>query len=299
MITSDEPIYNIKSVAQKTGIASTTLRAWERRYAVLKPGRTSGNYRLYSEKDVADLRWLRNQVEGGLSISRAVAALEQARQRKADAAAPLSDEAWRGLVAQLHHALLSHDEQAASEILAGAHPLGDACTRLITPALVQIGQGWHDGKVSIETEHFASQFLMGHLFGAFNALPHADGKLVVAGCAPKEFHQIGSLMLAVLLRNEGVNVRYLGADVPLEEWNDIIRTRHPAVVALSCSNTQFGHKLLMSLPFAEKNSHKHPKVVFGGMAFAGFANSYPDKPNIYVEQTLEDGLSRIMQLLEA
>jgi methanogenic corrinoid protein MtbC1 len=216
---------------------------------------------------------------------------------RASEATPLTAEEWQTLRADLYQALTHFDEDSAVRALEQAHPLEDLLTTLITPVLVKIGQEWHDGKVSIATEHFASQFLMGHLFSLFNSLPNGDGKLVVAGCAPKELHQIGSLMLAILLRKERVNVRYLGADVPLEDWNALIQTRHPAVVALSCSLPEFGHKLLMALPFPDKPTRKHPFVVLGGMAFEGFANSYPNKPNIYVEQTLASGVSRIVGLL--
>lgn len=292
---SNEPTYNIKSVAQQTGIAATTLRAWERRYGALKPMRSEGNYRLYSDRQVAELRWLKDLVGGGMSISRAVLALTKSRESEA---APLSEEEWQTLRARLRAALINLDEGAASRVLAQAHPLEGVCVGLIAPVLTEIGQDWHDGKIGIATEHFASQFLMGHLFSVFNSLPNMDGKLVIAGCAPKELHQIGSLMLAVLLRSEGVNVRYFGSDVPLEEWNRMIYTQRPEVVALSCSQIEFGHKLIMLLPFSEKVIHKHPSVVLGGMAFSGFANTYPDKPNIYVEQTLRSGVDRIIGLLE-
>ena len=49
----DTPVYTIKTVVQETGIAPATLRAWERRYGVLSPGRSDGGYRLYSERDIA------------------------------------------------------------------------------------------------------------------------------------------------------------------------------------------------------------------------------------------------------
>src|SRR5512137_1274216 len=72
----DAPIYTIKTVVHVTGITPATLRAWERRYGVLAPGRSEGGYRLYSERDIATLQWLNHQVDAGVAISRAVALLE-------------------------------------------------------------------------------------------------------------------------------------------------------------------------------------------------------------------------------
>lgn len=70
---SDRPIFNTKAVVQQTGILAPTLRAWERRYALFAPKRTDHDYRLYTERDIVLLRWLRGRVENGMSISQAIA----------------------------------------------------------------------------------------------------------------------------------------------------------------------------------------------------------------------------------
>ena len=75
-MSSEAPAFNLKAVVRETGLKPDTIRAWERRYGVLSPGRSNGGYRLYSERDIATLRWLKNQVDAGVSISRAVALLE-------------------------------------------------------------------------------------------------------------------------------------------------------------------------------------------------------------------------------
>ena len=299
MSISEEPTYNIKSVSNQTGIPATTLRAWERRYGVLQPSRTSGNYRLYSDRDVMELNWLKNQLSSGLSISRAVAALEQRRQVQAegDLAQPLTNQDWLELRKALYATFINHDEQTARDVLEQAHPLEAACTQLITPVLAQIWQGWHDGRVSIATEHFASHILMGRLFAIFDDLPKHTGDLVLAGCAPGELHQIGSLMLAVILRERGMNVRYLGANLPLTEWTDAIAQHKPAVIAISCSKIENGHELLMLLPFRGPARKYQPKLVLGGMAFAGFAQTYADNPHVFVEQTVVDGVNRIENII--
>src|SRR5512133_2526001 len=71
----NDPKFTIKTVASQTGIRPVTLRAWERRHEVLNPHRGDNRYRLYSERDVAILRWLKNRVDSGISISNAVSEL--------------------------------------------------------------------------------------------------------------------------------------------------------------------------------------------------------------------------------
>jgi len=56
---ADAPLFNTKAVVQQTGISGPTLRAWERRYAILSPERAQNDYRLYSEHDIALIRWLK------------------------------------------------------------------------------------------------------------------------------------------------------------------------------------------------------------------------------------------------
>src|SRR5579885_342258 len=81
---STVPLFNTKAVVRQTGVPAPTLRAWERRYGILSPHRGENDYRLYSERDIAIVRWLRERVESGMTISQAIAllrSLEPARRR--------------------------------------------------------------------------------------------------------------------------------------------------------------------------------------------------------------------------
>src|SRR5581483_1689890 len=70
---SDAPIFNTKAVVQQTGVPAPTLRAWERRYKLVAPERANNAYRLYSQRDIALIRWLKERVDAGIAISHAVA----------------------------------------------------------------------------------------------------------------------------------------------------------------------------------------------------------------------------------
>ena len=64
-------IYAINAVSEMTDIPITTLRYWERRYAVVKPFRTAGGHRLYSQLDVERLRFLKAEIDDGLQAGAA------------------------------------------------------------------------------------------------------------------------------------------------------------------------------------------------------------------------------------
>ncbi len=78
------PKYNVQAVAKLVGLSPVTLRAWERRYGLPSPARGEHGYRLYSDYDVRTLRWLKQQTETGLSISRAVNHLVELRAHGQD-----------------------------------------------------------------------------------------------------------------------------------------------------------------------------------------------------------------------
>ncbi len=116
---SDVPKFTIKSVCTQTGIRAVTLRAWERRHEVLIPHRSGNRYRLYSERDVAILRWIKSRVDSGIAISSVVnemrSMLRSGYPLEAVPAGPLVtpvslDVSPDQYVPRLYQALRSHDE---------------------------------------------------------------------------------------------------------------------------------------------------------------------------------------------
>ena len=63
-------MYSVKMASQVTGISTDTLRAWERRYGVVRPQRSATGRRLYDAADIARLRLLKQVVALGHSIQR-------------------------------------------------------------------------------------------------------------------------------------------------------------------------------------------------------------------------------------
>src|SRR4051812_17690234 len=75
---STEARYNTKAVVNETGVPADTFRAWERRYGTPLPHRTASGQRLYSERDIAIIRWLRDRTAAGLTVSQAIRLLASA-----------------------------------------------------------------------------------------------------------------------------------------------------------------------------------------------------------------------------
>ncbi len=274
----DTPIYTIKTVVQQTGITPATLRAWERRYNVLSPGRSKGGYRLYSERDIAILRWLKQQTEGGVSISSAVALLER-RRHVGQATAQPTDQPELGvpagrprttmaLIHDLLSALLTYQEARAAAVLAEAWAISsveDMAEAIIAPALVEIGERWRRGEATVVQEHFATAFLRHRLAMLFHAYePVSSGPLALTGSVPGEWHDVGILLVSLALRRNGWRVIFLGQNVPADQLVKEITRLRPRLVCLSATTPESEGGIIKVHDASAHLAEPRPRLVLGG-----------------------------------
>ncbi len=258
---STAPVYTVGTVTQRTGIAPATLRAWERRHGILRPARTGSEYRLYSERDVGLVQWVRDRIEAGLSIGQVAALLQthvpvdppaaegvstEARtepagspalpvERNADPAGAAAEHV-RGLV----EAFERFDERAAQHRLGevfATHTFEQAMERVVRPALVELGASWERGDpAAVAIEHFATNLLRNQFHALLRAAPApTHGPLVIVGCAPGETHELGPLYIAILLRRNGIRAITLGQDVEPNSLLQVMAIRRPALICLAAT----------------------------------------------------------------
>lgn len=237
----DTPLYNTRAAVRLTQVEAPRLRAWERRYAILSPHRSSNSYRLYSERDIATIRWLREQVDAGMTISQATALLRSYTSDGAAAneVAPPAEVAINlatmidAIIAAAH--LL--DEGATVALLQEAfsvYPVEEVCQQLIVPTMVKMGETWeHDNQVMV-AERFLSNIVRAQLDAIWHLTYQAKvGPLVVVTCAPGEQHELGPFMLALFLRRRGVRVAFLGQNIEETSLLHFVAELRPQVVCLS------------------------------------------------------------------
>ena len=275
---SDTPLYNMAAVVRRTGIPATTIRAWERRYGYPKPRRDAGGQRLYSEHDIEGIRWLADQTANGVAISRAVAMLRggYAAPEPSTAAATQAPRSFAAVRSDILHALLALDVGRAEGVVAEAFALyavEDVCLHIFEPLLLEVGDRWHAGELSIAEEHYITAFIRARLFALLDAYQRAGaaGPLVLLACAPDEWHEMGILLVSVFLARRGVAVRYLGPNLPLDGLARLVEQHHPAVVALSAQSRETARKLRGAARLLAEGPPPHPHLVFGGQAF----NNHP------------------------
>ena len=312
---SEEPLYNIGVVARMTGIPVATLRIWERRYGFPASARTAGGHRLYSEREINRLRWVKAQVDAGVQISQAIRSLEHLTQqgRAADLllAAPsepttekVSILPLRTLRERLVATLLSHDTEKADQILGEAmavYPIETLVLEGLGPALADIGEAWMEGRIGIATEHLATNYLRHRLLmWMFSGPPAYLARPTVLACAPGEWHEGSLLILGVLLRRRRWPVAYLGQSLPLADLARLTRDLKPLAIVF-VAMTEEPAKALAEWPRWLPEAHRtgRPLVGFGGRIFTTQPEWQEKVPGTFLGATLTEGLANLERMLRA
>ncbi len=207
------------------------LRAWERRYGLLRPVRSQGGFRLYTSEDAERVARMRQALAEGFSAAEAarrallqppsaVAALEASRERLLAAAEAYDDAAV--------HAVLD-------EALAG-FALQTVLRELILPALRRIGEEWERGRLEVGHEHFASTIVRERLLSLARLWGRGGGPLAVLACAPGERHDIGLIAFGLVLRSHGWRIVFLGADTPLATLERAVEETAPRLVVVTSTD---------------------------------------------------------------
>ena len=225
------PRYRIQAVAERTGIPTATLRAWERRYGVPEPARSDARYRLYSERDVDDVRRMASLCAGGMRPAEAALAVR-------NQAPPIPTAGPDPLLAdEIVEAVRALDVDALRERLARALTSGNAATgydRVVGPMLRRVGELWACGELSVANEHAGSQVVREMLTTLLRlATPATPASSVLLACFDEEQHELGLLGFALHVASWGYRPLFLGARVPPSALGDAIATHRPLLVGIS------------------------------------------------------------------
>lgn len=310
-MSSDTPAFNLKAVIRETGLKPDTLRAWERRYGLPQPQRTAGKHRLYSQRDIDLLKWLIARQREGLSISRAVDMwnsleaegrdpLQMAASARASSAAPATGDAVADLREKWIAACLAFDERTAEQALGEAFacfPPETVYFELLQKGLAQMGDGWYRGEVTVQQEHFASELAMRRLEAlvAATPAPTRSGR-ILAGCPPQEEHTFSLLLVTLLLRRQGWDVVYLGANVPLSQLETALASARPQLMV---SAAQQLHTVAALWALATFLQQQRVPLAYGGAPFNGRPELRARIPGHFLGEQTQQAPQAVQQVLAA
>jgi MerR family transcriptional regulator, light-induced transcriptional regulator len=280
-------MYNIKQAAARAGVTVPVLRAWERRYGIVSPPRSSSGYRRFDDEAIARVRAMRGLVESGWSPSAAAVAIVAGQvpvPRDDGPASPAPGGAGDGdgaaagtteLAERLVLAARDLDDRAVEGVLDDLFSRGSferVASEALFPALERLGEAWASGEVSVAGEHLASAAVLRRLALAFEAAGRGSSgrPRVLVGLPPGGRHELGALAFATAARRTGLPVTYLGADLPGSDWVAAAADADAAVVGVVTARDR-----KPGLEVARMLATERPHVI---VAFGG--DAAPDVPGV-------------------
>jgi DNA-binding transcriptional MerR regulator len=219
--------FPISQLAQFSGVKPHTIRMWEQRYNALKPNRSEGNTRYYSNSQLRRLLNMVSLTDYGYKISELSAMSDKKLFSLVKAVkenAPSDSISY--FVFQLIAAGISYDETYFDKIF--SHCLlrfgwRDAYLKIIYPTLMRIGIMWESNTLPPAQEHFISNLFRRKLFTAIDSLPPAknNSSSWILFLPEDEFHEIGLLFAHYLISLSGQKVIYLGSNIPLHSFDEL------------------------------------------------------------------------------
>ena len=235
-MAAQEAQFRIGELSRRSGVSDHTLRAWERRYGLLRPRRTDGGFRLYSEDDERRVRRMLELLATGVSPAQAAGVVLGEDELREVEQTPAAD-----LPQALESALEAMDEVTAGEILDRlfSELTPETVMRgVLVPCLQRLGERWADGSLSVSQEHFATSVVRGRLVGLARGWGSGLGPHALLACPSGEQHDIGLLMFGIALHRGGWRIGFFGADTPLPDLLPVVRGAEPDLVVLTASDAR-------------------------------------------------------------
>lgn len=232
----------IGELARRAGVTPDCLRAWERRYGLLKPLRTAGNRRLYSAADEARVRIMLRYIADGKPAGVAaemVSALRLGVRIGAGSAVDPADV--RSAHAELRASLDRFEETEAQRVLErlfAAYSRVAVLRDVILPYLHDVGERWADNHLTVAQEHFTSGFMEVRLMAMARGWDRGVGPRALLACVAGDRHTFGLVAFGIALHELGWRITYLGADTPIEMIASAAEQTDPDLVVLTATMPQ-------------------------------------------------------------
>lgn len=137
-VDTNTPLFPIREVARQTGINPVTLRAWERRYGLIKPLRTAKGHRMYSLEHLEQIRKVLDWLERGVAVSQVKRLIEDHTQPQNPSDSPwqAQQNQWLDWIELLAERKLDEGFKQAMAL----YPPETLCQHLLLPLLAKLQQ---------------------------------------------------------------------------------------------------------------------------------------------------------------
>lgn len=276
--------FNIQVASQLSGVASATIRAWEKRYNAVVPDRAENKHRLYSEKDIEKLALLYKLTELGQSIGK-IAHLDLSELKEIYSTllhrpyderhlvTPHHEKVdYDKILGSLHLALeaykldiISHEFEKAKNLVTPK----DLCLNIMIPLFQQIGLKVARGELSVAQEHTLSAIVSSHvgqMIGHHYQRASATNDLILITTPEGDIHQMGILGASLLCVHYSVKFYFLGASLPAVSLAEATNALHPTAILLGTTRYQLDETNTLDtyLTQLRQNLNVNVNIMVGG-----------------------------------
>jgi DNA-binding transcriptional MerR regulator/methylmalonyl-CoA mutase cobalamin-binding subunit len=276
--------FNIQVASQLSGVASATIRAWEKRYNAVVPGRGENKHRLYSEADIEKLAVLYKLTEIGQSIG-TIAHLELAELKEVYSRLMHRPYEEKHVVTPYHQKIdlekilgnfllaleaykldiISHEFEKAQKLMGPR----DLCLNILIPLFQQIGNKVSRNELNIAQEHILSaivSFHLGQMISHHYQKTLLREELILIATPAGELHEIGILGSALLCVHYGIRIIYLGTNLPAVALAEAANALTPKAIILGVSRYEMNNAQSLDDYFSDLKSNMklNPNIWVGG-----------------------------------
>jgi DNA-binding transcriptional MerR regulator len=237
-------MFTIKDIENLSGIKAHTIRIWEQRYSFLKPNRTNTNIRFYSNEDLKTVLNIAMLNKYGYKISH-INKMSSSDVLIKVAELSSGNAVLEKIVNDLIRTMIELDTLGFEKIIdrqIAAKGIEITITRVLFPFFDRIGILWQTGHINPAQEHLITNIARQKIIaGIDQSKPILKIKRSFLLFLPeKEYHELGLLFVHFLLKTRGVEVFYIGANVPMKDARFVAEVKKPDFIYLHLTSTASG-----------------------------------------------------------
>lgn len=243
------PLYPIREVSRLTGVNSVTLRAWERRYGLIRPQRTPKGHRLYARDDIQRVERILQWLNRGVPVSQVRDLLEQpeAPETRIDDSGDW-DAQRQQLMASIEALDLARLETLFNQSLA-LYPVATCLAELWQPVIGELEEHWGDQLGATLQRRTLESFLRTRIgTRLYHANLNSGGAPLLVSRLPDDPGNLWSLLFALLAADAGFRVQLFDTPLPLGEWPLAIERLNATALVLVSGQAERNELIRRQLP---------------------------------------------------
>ncbi len=288
--------FTIKDIENLTGIKAHTIRIWEQRYSFLKPQRSPTNIRSYTNEDLKTILNIAFLNKYGFKISHINKMSEEVMNEKILSLTSLEakhEKIVNDLIQKMVDIDMDEFEGIIDKIISSSG-IEKAILLIIFPFLEKIGILWLTNNINPAQEHLVSNIIRQKILVGIESIKtiQKSNKKICLFLPEGEYHELCLLFMAYLLKKQGLSVVYLGASIPINDVEFVVKLKTPDY--LYTHLTTAGRNFNFYKFITDVNKRFNIPIIISGKLTHVYERKLP--PNVWLKKSLGEVIEFVESL---